>query len=415
MRLLIRNIRQLVLATETPNPFAAGQAMAELPVLENSFLLISDDIIEGYGQMTDCPARSDKLIDAGGRVVMPTFCDPHTHLVYAASREQEFVDRIKGLSYEEIAKRGGGILNSAKRLRSMPENQLYDQAMGRISEIISQGTGAVEIKSGYGLDTASELKMLRVIRRIKETTPIEVKATFLGAHAVPAEFKGDQDGYVDLIIRKMLPVIAGENLAEFVDVFCDRGFFTPENTSKILEASDKLGLIPKIHANELAYSGGIQAGVRHHALSVDHLECTGDEEIRILKGTSTMPTLLPGAALFLGLPCPPARKMIDSGLPVALGSDFNPGSCPTGNMMLMIALACINLKMLPEESIMASTFNAAYAMNLSKVMGTLGTGKLANVIITTPVPNFSYLPYAFGTDLIEKVIIKGKVLINKES
>ncbi len=415
MRLLIRNIRQLVLATETPNPFAAGQAMAELPVLENSFLLISDDKIEGYGQMTDCPARSDKLIDAGGRVVMPTFCDPHTHLVYAASREQEFVDRIKGLSYEEIAMRGGGILNSAKRLRSMPENQLYDQAMGRISEIISQGTGAVEIKSGYGLDTASELKMLRVIRRIKETTPIEVKATFLGAHAVPAEFKGDQDGYVDLIIRKMLPVIAGENLAEFVDVFCDRGFFTPENTSRILEASDKLGLIPKIHANELAYSGGIQAGVRHHALSVDHLECTGDEEIRILKGTSTMPTLLPGAALFLGLPCPPARKMIDSGLPVALGSDFNPGSCPTGNMMLMIALACINLKMLPEESIMASTFNAAYAMNLSKVMGTLGTGKLANVIITTPVPNFSYLPYAFGTDLIEKVIIKGKILINKES
>ncbi|HBB93646.1 MAG: imidazolonepropionase [Bacteroidetes bacterium GWF2_49_14] len=415
MDLLIRNISQLVLATDKPPVFAASSAMVDMPVLENSYLLISGDKIQAFGTMNDCPERAGQVIDAGGRIVMPAFCDSHTHLVYAASREKEFVDRIKGLSYEEIALRGGGILNSAKLLRNTTENELYDLAMVRIAEIIYQGTGAVEIKSGYGLDTASELKMLRVIRRIKETTTIEVKATFLGAHAVPAEYQGDQNGYVDLIIRKMLPVIAAEKLAEFVDVFCDRGFFTPDNTARILEASEKLGLIPKIHANELEYSGGIQIGVRYHALSVDHLECTGEEEIRILKDTATMPTLLPGAALFLGLPWPPARKMIDSGLPVALGSDFNPGSCPTGNMMLMIALACINMKMLPEESLFASTLNSAYAMNLSGELGTLTPGKNANVIITRPVPDYSYLPYAFGSDLVEKVIIKGKILVNKES
>ena len=308
MRLLIQNIKQLIQIQHLAPEFVAGSGMKILPVLNDSFLAIENGMIESYGGMEACPEDSDDIINAEGRVVMPAFCDSHTHLVYAASREQEFIDRLRGLSYEEIARRGGGILNSSLRLRQMPESELYEHSMERIREIISQGTGAVEIKSGYGLDLESELKMLRVIRRIKETSPITVKATFLGAHAVPVEFKGDQDGYVDLIIHEMLPRVSSEGLADFVDVFCDRGFFTPDNTSRILDVAGKLGLPAKIHANELDFSGGVQVAVQHGALSVDHLESSGPDEIQSLLGSGTMPTLLPGAALFLGLPLPPARQ-----------------------------------------------------------------------------------------------------------
>jgi len=413
MDLLIRNIKQLLQAGNNPSQKVSGADMKALPVLENSFVLISDGTIGSFGTMDQCPERADEVIDAGGRIVMPAFCDSHTHLVFAASREQEFVDRINGLSYEEIARRGGGILNSAKKLRNTSENELFDLAQPRLDEIMAQGTGAVEIKSGYGLDTASEIKMLRVIRRLKETSAIEIKSTFLGAHAVPAEFKGNPDGYVDLIINTMIPRIASEGLADFVDVFCDKGFFTPGQTGKILEAATKMGMVPKIHANELDFSGGIQMGVQHGALSVDHLEYTGEDEIKALLNSSTMPTLLPGAAFFLGLPWPPARKMIDSGLPVAIASDFNPGSCPTGNMMLMMAIACIRMNLLPEEVIQATTINSAFAMDLADSLGSVSPGKIANLIITKPVSGYQYLPYAFGSDHIDKVIIKGKTIVNK--
>jgi imidazolonepropionase len=413
MDVLIRNIKQLLMPDPAPQRMVSGSAMKQLPVIEGSYLLISGDRIASFGPMDRCPERADEIIEADGRILMPAFCDSHTHLVYAASREQEFIDRINGLSYEEIASRGGGILNSSKKLRNIPENQLYDLSVPRVEEIISQGTGAVEIKSGYGLDTASEIKMLKVIRRLKETMPVEIKSTFLGAHAVPQEFKGNPDGYVDLIVKTMIPRIASEGLADFVDVFCDRGFFTPGQTDRILDAATRAGLVPKIHANELDYSGGIQVGVKHGALSVDHLEYTGDQEIQVLLNSSTMPTLLPGAAFFLGLPWPPARKMIDSGLPVALASDFNPGSCPTGNMMLMMGIACIRMNMLPEEAIQAATLNSAYAMGLSEILGTISPGKIANLILTKPVPGYGYLPYAFGSDHIEKVIIKGKTVVTK--
>jgi imidazolonepropionase len=344
---------------------------------------------------------------------MPAFCDSHTHLVFAGSREQEFVDRIRGLSYEEIAQRGGGINNSAVRLRKASEDELYQETLVRVNEIISQGTGAVEIKSGYGLDTESELKMLRVIRRLKESTPLTIRSTFLGAHAVPPEFSNNQDGYVDLIINDMLPGVVAENLADFVDVFCDRGFFTIENTARILKAAAGYGLRPKIHANELDFSGGIQTGVKFNALSVDHLEYTGEEEILALVGSRTMPTLLPGAAFFLGLIRPPARKMIESGLPVALATDFNPGSSPTGNMMLILALGCICLKMLPEEVIHAATINSAYAMGVESQLGSITIGKKANLIITRPIPWYGYLPYAFGSNLIDAVILNGQIIDNK--
>ena len=411
MSLLIRNIKELLQVQEPASECVAGSSMKELPLLRNSYLLVEGERITAFGSMDECPDNATQVVDATDRLVMPAFCDPHTHLVFAASREQEFVDRIRGLSYEEIARRGGGIINSAMKLRIMREEELYESSMGRIREILSQGTGAVEIKSGYGLDLESELKMLRVIRKIRDTSKLTVRATFLGAHAVPPEFKGDQDGYTDLIINKMIPRIAREGLADFVDVFCDRGFFTPDNTSRILEAAAHFGLRPKIHANELDFSGGVQVAVKHQALSVDHLEHSGIEEIDALKGTGTVPTLLPGAALFLGLPLPPARQMIDSGLPVALASDFNPGSSPTGNMMLMIALACIRMHMLPEEAIHAATLNAAYAMGVSAGLGSISIGKTANVIITKPVPGYAYLPYAFGSQLVEQVFLNGQRVI----
>ncbi len=401
MSLIIYNIGMLLQVRDEPVAFVAGKDMSHLPVVENAWLLIEDDIIAGYGSMAEMPSFSDALnrMDAGGGYVLPAFCDPHTHLVYAGSREKEYIDKIRGLSYEEIAKRGGGILNSAQLLHETSEDELFRQSKERISEIISLGTGAVEIKSGYGLTTDDELKMLRVIRRIRRESPLTVRATFLGAHAIPGQYKDNRNGYIDLIINEMIPAVAAERLADYIDVFCDRGFFTVEETERILAAGAQYGLRPKMHANELDYSGGIQTGVKHGALSVDHLEFTGDDEIGALLGSGTMPTLLPGAAFFLGMTDPPARKMIDAGLPVALASDYNPGSSPSGNMKFVMSLGCIRLRMLPEEVINAVTLNSAYAMGISDTHGSITAGKKANIIITKKIPSYEYLPYAYGSNL----------------
>jgi imidazolonepropionase len=387
--------------------------MSEIPSIKNAWVFIKDGIIVDFGTMDSYPENnSDYLleIDATDKMVFPSFCDSHTHIVYAGSREIEYSDKIKGLSYEEIAKRGGGILNSAKLLHKTTEEELYEQAITRIHEIIAQGTGAVEIKSGYGLNTEDELKMLRVIKRIKENTPLIVKSTFLGAHAFPVEFLNNKDAYVELIINEMIPQVVANELADYIDVFCDKGFFTVEQTERILMAGIKYGLKPKIHANELAASGGIQAGVKYHALSVDHIEYTGPEEIETLLNSETMPTILPGAALFLNMPWAPARTMIEAGLPVAIASDFNPGSSPTGNMKLMMSLACINYRMLPQEALNATTINSAYAMGISDMAGSIAKGKIANMFITKKIPSLEFLPYAYGSDLIDTVILKGQIL-----
>ncbi len=412
--LLIINIKGLVQTETVAQQKVSGSEMSEIDTISDSWLNLKDGLISDFGKMSDL--RSGKLdiskietIDASGRFVFPSFCDSHTHIVYAGSRETEFIDKIRGLSYEEIARRGGGILNSAKRLHEISEDELYNQSIVRINEVISQGTGAIEIKSGYGLNVEDELKMLRVIRRIKNSSPIEVKATFLGAHAIPSEYKNKREEYISLIINEMIPVIASEELADYIDVFCDKGFFTVEETEKILMAGLKYGLIPKIHANELDFSGGVQTGVKYNALSVDHLECIGDDEIKALIGSETMPTLLPGSAFFLGLPDPPVRKMIAAGLPVALASDYNPGSSPSGNMKLVMSLGCVKLKMLPEEVINAVTINSAYAMGLSETHGSIARGKVANVFITKEIPSYGFMPYAFGSDLIDTVILKGKI------
>ena len=404
MSLIIYNIGMLLQVRDEPVAFVAGKDMSHLPVVENAWLLIEDDIIAGYGSMAEMPSFSDALnrMDAGGGYVLPAFCDPHTHLVYAGSREKEYIDKIRGLSYEEIAKRGGGILNSAQLLHETSEDELFRQSKERISEIISLGTGAVEIKSGYGLTTDDELKMLRVIRRIRRESPLTVRATFLGAHAIPGQYKDNRNGYIDLIINEMIPAVAAERLADYIDVFCDRGFFTVEETERILAAGAQYGLRPKMHANELDYSGGIQTGVKYRALSVDHLEFTGDDEIGALLGSGTMPTLLPGAAFFLGMTDPPARKMIDAGLPVALASDYNPGSSPSGNMKFVMSLGCIRLKMLPEEVINAVTLNSAYAMGISDTHGSITAGKKANIIITKKIPSYEFIPYAYGSNLDRK-------------
>jgi imidazolonepropionase len=402
----------LVQTREENLAFTAGRDMSVLPVIEKGWLLIEDGVIAGYGPPETMPSFSNALprLDAGGGYVFPSFCDPHTHLVYAGSREKEYTDKIRGLSYEEIAKRGGGILNSAKLLHETSEEELFRQSMERVREIISFGTGAVEIKSGYGLTTEDELKMLRVIRRIREETPLTVRSTFLGAHAVPAEYRDNRKGYVDLIVEEMIPAVAAARLADYIDVFCDRGFFTAEETARILEAGARHGMRPKIHANELDFSGGIQTGVKHRALSVDHLEFTGDDEIAVLLGSGTMPTLLPGAALFLGMTDPPARKMIDAGLPIAMASDFNPGSSPSGNMKLVVSLGCIRLRLLPEEAINAVTINAAYAMGLSETHGSITVGKKANLFITKKIPSYEFLPYAYGSNLIDRVILNGEII-----
>lgn len=379
--------------------------MSEFATLSNAFLWVQNGVIKDFGPDDQCPQdRADEVIDCSGRIVLPTFCDSHTHIVFAGWRETEFVDRIKGLSYEEIARRGGGILNSATKLQDTSEDELYDQALGRLEEVIAQGTGAIEIKSGYGLTHDSELKMLRVIRRLKEANRIPIKANFLGAHAVPAEYKTNRTGYIDLLINKMLPEIAQEELADYVDVFCDQGFFTIEETDQILAAGARYGLKPKIHANELAFSGGIQVGVKHHAISVDHLQCTGPEEIEILKNSNTVATILPSTAFFLGLPYAPARDMIENNLCVALASDYNPGSSPSGNMSFILSLACIRMKMLPVEALNALTINGAAAMECSDTLGSIAIGKRASLIISKPVSGLDYLPYSYGNSWIERVI-----------
>ncbi|MDR1551901.1 MAG: imidazolonepropionase [Prevotellaceae bacterium] len=413
--LLIKNIKKLVQVEEKPRTWIAGKDMAQLNCIDNAFLLIADDKIADFGENKDlnietADYNSLTTIDASGRMVFPSFCDSHTHLVYAGSREIEYIDKIRGLSYAEIAKRGGGILNSAKLLHNTDEDDLLEQSLKRIEEIAGYGTGAVEIKSGYGLSTEDEIKILRVVKRLNKMTPLTIKSTFLGAHAVPEKYIGERKKYVDLIINEMLPIIADEKLADFIDVFCDNGFFTVEETKKILIAGAKYGLQAKIHANELAASGGIQVGVECGALSVDHLEYTGDDEIKCLLDSKTMPTLLPGAAFFLGMNYPPARKMIDSGLPVALASDYNPGSSPSGDMKFVLSLACIKLKMLPEEAINAMTINSAYAMNLSQTHGSIARGKIANVFMTKPITTYEFLPYAYTAKLVDTVILNGKII-----
>ena len=408
--LLVKNIAKIVGVDESGRLRVEGSAMNTLGEIDNAWLLVENDRIAAYGTMDKMPevAPGTEIVDAEGGMLFPSFCDSHTHLVYAGSREQEFIDKINGLSYEEIAKRGGGILNSADRLHETSEDELYEQAMERIREIISMGTGCVEIKSGYGLTVEDELKMLRVIRRIKETSPITVKATFLGAHAVGRAYKGRQGEYVDLIIREMIPAVAKENLAEFIDVFCDDGFFTVEETERMMQAAAKYGIVPKIHANEMAVSGGVQVGVRNNALSVDHLERMGAEEIKVLAGSRTMPTMLPGAAFFLELPFPPARQMIEAGLGVALASDFNPGSSPSGNMKFVLSLACIKMRMTPAEAINAATLNSAYAMGLSKEYGSITVGKKANFFLTSRIPSIEYIPYAYTSPLVRRVFLQGR-------
>lgn len=412
MKLIIKNIGQLAGIDESGRERIMGADMKELRTFDNAYITAEDGMITAYGSMSELPeGRADEEIDARGGIVLPAFCDSHTHIVYAGSREIEFVDKINGLSYEEIAKRGGGILNSADRLHTAGEQELFDEAMPRLQQMMASGTGAAEIKSGYGLSTEDELKMLRVIRRMAEASPMTIRATFLGAHAVARNYIGRQSEYVDLICREMIPAVAAEGLADFVDVFCDRGFFTPEETARMLECGAKYGMRPKIHANELAASGGIQVGVKYEALSVDHLEFTGDEEIAALLGSKTMPTILPGAAFFLGMNYPPARKMIDAGLGVAIASDFNPGSSPSGNMKFIVSLACIKLRMNPQEALNAATLNGAYAMGLQKTHGSITRGKKANLWITQPVSSLEFLPYAYGTSLTAGLVLNGQKIL----
>jgi imidazolonepropionase len=408
--ILIRNIKGLVQVRDHGTAALAGNAMASLPILENSYLVIQNRLIEQYGSMNDLPATASAktVLDASGRFVFPSFVDSHTHLIFAASREEEFVMKIKGATYEEIAASGGGILNSAKKLRQTTEDELFERAMVRINEIIRTGTGAVEIKSGYGLTTKDELKMLRVARRIGKESPLTVRTTFLGAHAVPKD--QSKASYIELIIHEMIPAVAAEKLADYIDVFCEHGFFTQAETERIVEAGKKAGMKPRIHANQLHRSGGVQAGVNTKALSVDHLENMGDEEIICLKNSSVMPTALPGAAFFLNLPFPPVRKLMEAGLPVAIASDYNPGSAPSGSMPLMISLACIKMNMTPEEAINAATLNTAVALELEKTHGSITKGKVANVFITKPIPSIAYLPYAFGSGIIDQTILNGKLI-----
>jgi imidazolonepropionase len=413
--ILITNIKEIVQTETSINNQkikVCGEDMAKIQTVKDAYLFIQNDKISSFGKMEKLGMLgriTAREIDASGKMVFPSFCDSHTHLVYAGSREIEYIDKIKGLSYEEIAKRGGGILNSAKKLHDTSEEELVEQALQRLNEMIKYGTGAVEIKSGYGLNTEDEIKMLRVIKKLKELSPLTIKATFLGAHAVPAEYKGKQKEYVDAIINEMIPAVAYEELADYIDVFCDKGFFTVEDTDRILMAGLKYGLRPKIHANELDYSGGIQVGVKYNALSVDHLEFVGKAEINSLLNSETMPTVLPGAAFFLGMQLSPVRDMINAGLPVAMASDFNPGSAPSGNMQFILSLACIKYRMLPEEAINAITLNSAYAMGLSEELGSIAVGKKANLFITKPISTYEFMPYSFGNNKVETVILNGKV------
>lgn len=409
MKTLITNIQELLQIREASIRKVSGAQMALLPSIKNAFLLIENDLISDFGAMENCPKTAvDMTIDATGKVVLPTWCDSHTHIVYAGNRVQEFVDRINGLSYEEIANRGGGILNSAKKLNETSEEELYHQSKLRLEEVMQQGTGAVEIKSGYGLTVDGELKMLRVIKKLSENYDLPIKATFLGAHAFPTEFKENHSGYIDVIINEMLPKIAAEKLADYIDVFCETGYFSVEETERIMEAGKTYGLIPKIHVNQFNAINGITAAVKHNALTVDHLEIVTDEDIEVLKNADTMPVALPSCSYFISIPYTPARKMMEAGLPLALATDFNPGTTPSGNMNFVVATACIKMKMTPEEAINAATINGAYAMGISDTHGSITVGKKANLIITKEVSSFYQLPYAFSSNLIEHVFIAGK-------
>lgn len=411
MTTLITNIQELLQIRESSVSKVSGAEMSILPSIKNAYLLIENDLISDFGSMENCPKiNADETIDATGKVVLPTWCDSHTHIVYAGNRVQEFVDRINGLSYEEIANRGGGILNSAKKLNETSEEEIYDQSKLRLEEVMKQGTGAVEIKSGYGLTVDGELKMLRVIRKLAQNYPIKIKATFLGAHAFPLEFKENHSAYIDLIVNGMLPKIAQENLADYIDAFCETGYFSVEETERIMEAGKKYGLQAKIHVNQFNAIDGIAACVKHEALSVDHLEIVTDDDIEVLKNSNTMPVALPSCSYFISIPYTPARKMLNAGLPLALATDFNPGTTPSGNMNFVVATACIKMKMTPEEAINAATLNGAYAMGIEKTHGSITVGKKANVIITKEITSFYQLPYCFGTDLIDKVIIEGRIV-----
>lgn len=407
--MIVINIAILAGIQKPDRLFLRGQEMSELDTLTDAWLEVCNGRITGFGRMADLDmsAIASDTVDAAGGIVMPAFCDSHTHIVYAGSREQEFIDKINGLSYEEIARRGGGILNSADRLAQTPENELYRQSKERLDEVVAMGTGCIEIKSGYGLSTQSELKMLRVTARLAESTPATVKSTFLGAHAVGRAYTGRQSEYVDMLCNEMLPAVNAEGLAEFVDVFCDRGFFTVEETDRILETAAKFGMRPKIHANELDISGGVQVGIRHDALSVDHLERISEDEIRLLATHGTVATMLPGASFFLGMPYAPARKAIDAGAIVALASDYNPGSSPSGNMRMVMSLGCIKMKLSPAEALNATTVNGAYAMGLSDRHGSITVGKKADFLITRPVPSLDFIPYAYTTPFIKAVYLGG--------
>jgi imidazolonepropionase len=411
MKTLFINIKELLQVREQHIDKVSGAAMSVLPKIENAFLLVEDNIILDFGPMENCPALQNAItIDATDRVVLPTWVDSHTHIVYAGNRIQEFVDRINGLSYEEIANRGGGILNSAKKLNETSEDEIYEQSKARLEEIMQQGTGAVEIKSGYGLSVDGEIKMLRVIKRLKENYPIAIKATFLGAHAFPLEYKENHAGYIDLIINEMLPKIANENLADYIDAFLETGYFSVAETIKIMEAGKKYGLPAKIHVNQFTAIDGIKACVENEALSVDHLELVTDEDLKALLNSKTMPVALPSCSYFISIPYTPARKIIDAGLPLALATDYNPGTTPSGNMNFVVATACIKMKITPEEAINAATINGAYAMGVSATHGSITKGKRANIILTKPIMNFYELPYAFGTNLIERVMIEGQFI-----
>ncbi|MBC7904579.1 MAG: imidazolonepropionase [Gemmatimonadaceae bacterium] len=405
--IILKNIKSLF-GVRKDSPLLRGEQLAALPAIDDAFLIVEDGVIASYGPMQDLNYRDDgNSVDATGRFVLPCWCDSHTHLVFAASREEEFVDKIKGLTYADIAARGGGILNSAKKLAAASEDELFNLAWSRLQEIAATGTGAVEIKSGYGLSVASELKMLRVIKKLKEKSALTIKATFLGAHAFPPEYKDNQNGYVDLIINEMLPVIAEEQLADYIDVFCEKGFFSNERTEKICLAGMAVGLKPKIHANQLTSTGAVETGVRLNAVSVDHLETMDAGAISALSGSATIGTLLPSAAFFLRMAYQPARELITAGAAIALASDFNPGSSPSGNMNFVIALACIQMKMLPEEAINAATLNGAHAMECGDRLGSITPGKTANLILTRPISSLAYLPYSFGTNQVERTMING--------
>ena len=415
MKTVIKNISELIQTENTPRKWVAGKDMSKISTIKDAFVEYENGIITSFGSMSDWNGIEDwnntEIIDAEGGMVFPSYCDSHTHLVFAASREGEFVDRINGLSYEEIANRGGGILNSAEKLQNATEDELYESAFSRLNNLIQMGTGAIEIKSGYGLTLDAELKMLRVIKRLKNNTEVSIKATFLGAHALPKEYKDNKEGYMNLVIDEMLPQVAEEKLADYVDIFCEKGYFTVEDTIRLLEAASKLGIQAKTHVNQFNSIGGVEASVKLGALSVDHLEEMEEQDFEALKNSDCMPTILPSCSFFLGIPYGPAVKMMEKGLPVALATDYNPGSTPSGNMNFVASLGCIQMKMTPEQVINATTINTAYAMGLEKKLGSICIGKKANLFITKEISSYSYLPYSFGENVIEKVVLNGKIIV----